>query len=91
MTESSPRITFQGAHIAESPISIHAQKPRTLEEAVDKLVALQLEDARVALTAEYTAKEAALLARLAGLEAASSGPPVAAAAAHKPASAGGKK
>jgi hypothetical protein len=61
-----------------------------LEEAVDKLVALQLEDARVALAAEYTAKETALLARLAALEAASAGT-IAAAPGLKPGSAGVKK
>jgi hypothetical protein len=40
------------------------QKPKTLDEAVDKLVSLKLEDVRQGLTAEYAAKASALAARL---------------------------
>lgn len=44
------------------------QKPKTLDEAVDKLVSLKLEDVRQGLTAEYAAKATALAARLEHLE-----------------------
>jgi hypothetical protein len=44
------------------------QKPKTLDEAVDKLVALKLEDVRTGLTADYAAKAAALAARIEHLQ-----------------------
>jgi BMFP domain-containing protein YqiC len=44
------------------------QKPQTLVEAVDKLVALRLEDVQQTLAAGYAAKAAALVARVGQLE-----------------------
>jgi hypothetical protein len=40
------------------------RKPQTLVEAVDKLVALRLEDIQQTLSAGYAAKAAALLSRV---------------------------
>jgi hypothetical protein len=45
------------------------QKPRTLEEAVDRLVALRMEEERCRLSEAFAAKQAPLLARIAQLEA----------------------
>jgi hypothetical protein len=58
----------------------HKQKPKNLDEAIEKLVAVRLEEERAALAAAYTAKEERLLERIRALE----GP---AAAAAKPGSA----
>jgi Ethanolamine utilization protein EutJ (predicted chaperonin) len=69
------------------------QKPKTLDEAVDKLVSLKLEDVRQGLTAEYAAKATALAARLEHLEQRLQQQAAQAAAAPPPASAsshGGK-
>lgn len=44
------------------------QKPKTLHEAVEKLVALKLEDVRQGLTADYAAKASALAARIEHLQ-----------------------
>ncbi len=44
------------------------QKPKTLDEAVDKLVALKLEDVRQGLQADYASKAAALSARIEHLQ-----------------------
>jgi BMFP domain-containing protein YqiC len=44
------------------------QKPQTLVEAVDKLVALRLEDVQQTLAAGYATKAAALVARVGQLE-----------------------
>lgn len=45
------------------------QKPATLEEAVNQMVALRLETEKEVLSAEYKAKEEALLAKIQGLQA----------------------
>jgi hypothetical protein len=59
-----------------------AQKPATLDEAVERLVATRLGEERAALAAEYLDREAALAARVAALEAlVSTGKPGAAAGA----------
>lgn len=44
------------------------QKPKTLEEAVDKLVAVKLEEVRQGLAETYAAKAATLAARVGQLE-----------------------
>lgn len=44
------------------------QKPKTLEEAVDKLVAVRLEEVRQGLTESYAVKAATLAARVGQLE-----------------------
>ena len=44
------------------------QKPKTLDEAVDKLVALKLEDVRQSMASDYAAKAAALSARITHME-----------------------
>lgn len=45
------------------------QKPATLEEAVEQMVALRLEKEKELLAAEYKAKEDVLVQKIQGLEA----------------------
>lgn len=61
------------------------QRPKTLEEAVEQLVAVCLEEERKQLDAMYAAKEQTLLTRMAQLEAHAAAPP------GKPSSASGRK
>jgi hypothetical protein len=51
------------------PTALRAQKPATLDEAVEKLVAARLGEERAALAAAYQEREAVLAARVAALEA----------------------
>jgi len=67
------------------------QKPKTLEEAVDKLVALRLEAEREMLTQRYATQEEALQARVAQLEAAAAAAAAAAATPVHEKGAKGKK
>jgi hypothetical protein len=68
-----------------------AQKPKSLDEAVDKLVALKLEDTRLALAANYAAKATALSARISHMEQQLVQQVAAAAAAPQASSHGGSK
>eukprot|EP00877_Chromochloris_zofingiensis_P008624 jgi/Chrzof1/4014/Cz13g17080.t1 len=62
-----------------------SKRPKTLEEAVEQLVAVCLEEERKQLDAMYAAKEQTLLTRMAQLEAHAAAPP------GKPSSASGRK
>ncbi len=52
-----------------SPPCACEQKPATLQEAVDQMVAIRLEQEKEVLASEYKAKEEALLQKIEHLEA----------------------
>eukprot|EP00878_Enallax_costatus_P008179 GHUV01008552.1.p1 GENE.GHUV01008552.1~~GHUV01008552.1.p1 ORF type:complete len:317 (+),score=105.68 GHUV01008552.1:230-1180(+) len=66
--EEAARIAQQQAEEAAARQEQLQRKPKTLEEAVDKLVALRLEDVRQGLSEGYAVKAAALAARVGQLE-----------------------